>query len=179
MENLTRNQAEELAIQKIQELTEDRFNILGQMLRSEKWDYVGSMSKHNADEAYWMRFKDNEFTMITCDSYGEGRYSLIQKTVMDLDVLKRYVESVISFGDGTSNGTFDPNTDIGLAAIIESIAHSLPAHGGENEVLENTDLSKYDEYLDPECSIEIIDYEKALNDQFKKIADIYDIPFDV
>jgi hypothetical protein len=166
---MDRNQAEELAINVIKNLTQSDFNLLGNMIRNEEWTYVGSMSTNCGDEASWMRFKNEQFEIISSQSYGE-HYFLVHETTMDLDTLKNVVDSVMGFGDGTSGGSKNANIELDLAAIIESIAFSLPGHGGNNDTILNEDLQ---ETMDTEN----IDFETAINRAFFKVASNYDIPF--
>lgn len=165
---MKRNEAEEKAIKKIQNLNESDFQRLGKMIRSSNWEYVGSNGNDDGDEAYWMRFS-NEFEMISSTSYGEN-YFLVQETTMDLSTLKCEVDSVISFGDCTSNGDWDADNETHLASIIESVAFSLLGHGGHNETVYNEDLTDM-------MAEEKIDYQTAVNNCFAKIAHNRDIPF--
>lgn len=168
---MDRNKAEDLAINVIKNLTESDFTLLGNMIRNEDWSYVGSMSNNCGDDAYWMRFRNNQFEMITSQSYGE-HYFLVQETIMDLDTLKNVVDSVMGFGDGTSGGSKNANIQLELAEIIESIAFSLPGHGGNNDTILNEDLQ---DLMDTDH----IDFEQAINRSFLKVANNYDIPFTV
>lgn len=168
MTQLIRANIEAKAIEKIEKLSEQDFTRLANLVRNEKWTYVGSAGISEAEDAFWMKFADNQFTMINASSYGEGQYSLITETIMDLAILKSIVADVISFGDATSNGEVDPDTDQGLASIIEAIAFSFPSYGGGNEIIRNSDLSSKNLPLD-----------EAFKNEFKEVADMYDIPFSV
>jgi hypothetical protein len=168
-----RNIFEQKALSKIQTLTQAQFESLAlKTMKDSSWQYVGSNSKSDGDDAHWMRFSNGSFESITSSTYGNGQeYYLVQETNMDLDTLKKVSQSVISSGDATSGGDHDPDTDEGLAQIINGIAFNLPGHGGENEIVTNPQISQESERLNIPVG------DRLINTLFAEVADRYDIPF--
>jgi len=166
------NEANQKVLNKIESLTNTRYNKLLSKTLSTQWDYVGSQGKNDGNDAHWMRIYADCVQVVTSTTYGEnGEYFLAQETVIDLELLKSMAESVIPFGDCIQEN--DPETEDGLANIINNICFNMVSHGcDDTDTVSNFDMSlENDDFNEKK--------EHYVNLAFNDVAERYDIPFEL